>query len=665
MQGNMRRVLSILILVLLFPATALVVDVMAYSPTGDPILLLWLVPWGPSNGTYTNLLPYLPRVMVGVVFAFHTDGLGNGATLQEALAYNGNGYWISEQLSKLQAVYNSSSVVFVNFFLTTSTWRGYLTSVTQPQLLLLNYTLMQIASITNGGERLVVGVSEMNDLDDYGYYQVYSLIRQDLPHAQLFYYTDLGQSVSSIESVFTYLRSNGITLNYLGYDVYPYPSYDYFNGQVQIPGNFVSQISALQSFAQQNGVNFFIGEVGFRDGDVLGYENPSATAYIDFNAPVGYQDTINYYEDVISQLSSMGVTIIGIWNYNGWNGDPFGVWYNPYFDQLLEFVGIKPIETANIEVVSPVPVFYINGSKYYTNGTYTVTLPVNISFDSLYYINGSVRMILEGVEVNGLQSGGSFVVSRPGTYQITAKYLTQYYVTVNLNVSAYVNGIKEELTSGWYDMGTMIQVYPQVIHVGPYEVYNITTPYSFIVNSPGLIRVPCTVEYYVKIMLPNGTIAGWYANGSVINLPKTVYVNGKKYVLVGPDQIVVNGPIVSARPMYVQVTTTSTSTTATTPTTSTLRLLSANYQASQTTTSSTASTITSSTITISTTSTTISISKSTSSIVISTTTSTTLYVTSTTITSTTTPYSSLNTSSALIIMFLLMLIILAILISKK
>jgi hypothetical protein len=92
----MRRVLSILMLVLLFPATALVVDAMAYSPTGDPILLLWLVPWGPSNGTYTNLLPYLPRVMVGVVFAFHTDGLGNGATLQETLAYDGNGYWISD-----------------------------------------------------------------------------------------------------------------------------------------------------------------------------------------------------------------------------------------------------------------------------------------------------------------------------------------------------------------------------------------------------------------------------------------------------------------------------------------------------------------------------------------------------------------------------------------
>jgi hypothetical protein len=146
---------------------------------------------------------------------------------------------------------------------------------------------MQIASLTNGGEKLIVGISEMNDLSYYGYYQVYSLIRQDLPNAQLFYYTDLSQSVGSVESVFTFLRSNGITLNYLGYDVYPYPSYDYFNGHIQVPCNYVSQISELQSFARQNGVSFFIGEVGLRNGDVMGYQRPYAMNYIDFSAPAG------------------------------------------------------------------------------------------------------------------------------------------------------------------------------------------------------------------------------------------------------------------------------------------------------------------------------------------------------------------------------------------
>jgi hypothetical protein len=224
----------------------------------------------------------------------------------------------------------------------------------------------------------------------------------------------------------------------------------------------------------------------------------------------------------------MGINIIRIWDYDSWNGDLFGIWNNPYFDQLLEFVGIEPVETAKIEVVSPVPFFYING-KYYTNGTYTVTLPVNINFDSLYYVNGSARMVLEDVKVDGMRYGSSLAISEPGTYQITANYITQYYVTVNLNVSAYVNGVEEALTSGWYDAGTMIQVYPQIVQVGQYEIYNITTPYSFIVNGPGSIQVPYTVEYYVSIVLPNGTIAGWYANGSVIKLPRTVYVSGVEY----------------------------------------------------------------------------------------------------------------------------------------
>jgi hypothetical protein len=106
----------------------------------------------------------------------------------------------------------------------------------------------------------------------------------------------------------------------------------------------------------------------------------------------------------------------------------------------------------------------------------------------------------------------------------------------------------------------MIQVYPQIVQVGQYEIYNITTPYSFIVNGPGSIQVPYTVEYYVSIVLPNGTMAGWYANGPFIKLPRTVYVSGVEYKLGEPDQVVVNGPTVSARPMYVQVSTTSTTT---------------------------------------------------------------------------------------------------------
>jgi len=84
-----------------------------------------------------------------------------------------NGFWISEQLSKLQAVYSSSGVVFLISLLTTSTWRDYLVGVTRPQSCLLNYALMQIASLTNGGKKLIVRISEMNDFSYYGYHQIF------------------------------------------------------------------------------------------------------------------------------------------------------------------------------------------------------------------------------------------------------------------------------------------------------------------------------------------------------------------------------------------------------------------------------------------------------------------------------------------------------------
>jgi len=674
----MDKVKSFIILVLMLTPLIQVNHFLAYNASSDPQLLFWLVPWGPSNGTYENLMPYLHNLVVGIVFPFNTYNLGNeNVSLQQALNYGNNGYWISEQLSKLDTLYNSSNLLFINFFLTTDHWRGYLTSVTPAQMLLLNYTLHKIAAVTNGGEKLVVGISEMNDLNNYGYYEVYSLIKQILPNAKLFYYTDLGQSVSSVENVFQYLQSNGITLNYIGYDVYPYPSYNYANGVVSIPSNYVNQISDLENFANQQGVSFFIGEIGFRDGDVQGYNNPASTTYIDFNSPAGYQDTINYYEDVISQLNSMGIHFIGIWNYNGWNGDPFGLWNNPYFNQLLEFVGIQPIETAKIDVVSTLPFYYVNGSIYDANKTYTVTLPANITFVNVKYINCTSRFILTEVTLSGNTVSSSFTIDQPGDYTIIASYVMQYYVTTNLNVSAYINGVNESLSTGWYNRGSTVEVFPQVIPISQYEIYNITRTFNFIVEYPMSIEIPYIVEYYVKvnftgspllavvngtnrtlvsgyypagttieipeyeylssverlevfsqpqmfivneplqvgikvipqfwvnIYLPNGSISGWYNNGSVIVIPKVVNVNGITYVLNGSDEIKITHPLFTT-PEYIKLvnnteTTTEATTTNIETTFPTFTTLNGSATITMTTTTTTTSSSTNS-VTVSTTS---------------------------------------------------------------
>ncbi|BDC17558.1 hypothetical protein HS5_04480 [Acidianus sp. HS-5] len=579
--------------------------------------------------------------------------------------------------------------------------------------MLLNYTLHKIAGITNGGEKLVLGLSEMNKLNNCGYLKAYSLIQQVLPNAELFYYTDLGQTVCSIESVFEYLQSNDITLNYLGYSVYPYPSYNYVNGVVSIPSNYVSQILELKCFANQRSVNFFIGEVGFRDGDVKGYICPSSTTYIEFNSTVGYNDTIHYYEDVISQLESMGINLIGEWNYNGARGDHFGLWDNPDFDALLEYVGIKPIETATIDVISNFPYYYVNGSLYYANRTYTVVLPANITFVRLEYLNNTARVLL--VSVNGTDLS-NIIIKKEGDYEITATYMTQYYVSVCPQVVAYINGVREEFVSGWYNISTRVTVPPQVIQVGQGEIYNITKAYTYVIDSPLVIKVPFVLEYYVrlnvssvpaiingtnstlvssyyiqgsrieipeyfylnqtsrlsisaspqefvvsspidvkvseilqwlvKVVLPNGTVEGWYDNGSIIFLPKVIEVDGTTYVLnESSNEVVVTGPLV-LYPHYVICKKTSTSSSSSTSQTCT-------------TTSTKTETSTSTTV-ISTTTTT------------ETTTITIVNNTTETIIHTTTPQSTTSSGSssftrilALVLVLVILIIIIVIIISKR
>ncbi|MCY0891886.1 MAG: hypothetical protein OWQ51_13140 [Pyrobaculum arsenaticum] len=299
-------------------------------------LLLWLVPWDPDNGTYEGLFPHLGRVAVGVVFAFDTWGLGNKTvSLQEALGYGQNGRWLAAQLAKLEAAYSrSNGSVYVSFFLSTTPWRYYIAEVTPAQLALLNHTLAKIAEATGGGRRLVVGTSEMGRLSRVGYYQIYALMRRALPHARLFYCADFNQDAEAVAEIYNYLAEKGVKLDYLCHHVYPWPAYDY-NGSVAIPARYVEEILKLRKFAEERGAGYFIGEVGFRNGDVEGYLYPPLVEYRRFDPAAGYQATIKYYKDVVGQLAGLGISLVGIWNYDGWWGDPFGLWHNPHLSQLL------------------------------------------------------------------------------------------------------------------------------------------------------------------------------------------------------------------------------------------------------------------------------------------------------------------------------------------
>ena len=68
-------------------------------------------------------------------------------------------------------------------------------------------------------------------------------------------------------------------------------------------------------------------------------------------------------------------------------------------------------------------------------------------------------------------------------------------------------------------------------------------PQIFIVNEPLQVNIKVIPQFWVNIYLPNGSISGWYNNGSVIVIPKVVNVNGTTYVLNGSDEIIVTQPI--------------------------------------------------------------------------------------------------------------------------
>jgi hypothetical protein len=272
------------------------------------------------------------------------------------------------------------------------------------------------------------------------------------------------------------------------------------------------------------------------------------------------------------------------------------------------------------------------------------------------YINGTSRFILTEVTLNGNTVSSSFTINQPGDYTIIASYVMQYYVTTNLNVSAYINGVNESLSTGWYNRGSTVEVFPQVIPISQYEIYNITRTFNFIVEYPMSIEIPYIVEYYVKvnftgspllavvngtnrtlvsgyypagttieipeyeylssferlevfsqpqmfivneplqvdikvipqfwvnIYLPNGSISGWYNNGSVIVIPKVVNVNGITYVLNGSDEIIVTQPIFLTPNYEMLVNNTQTTTNSTTTNSETTTQSSVTTQSYSTTT---------------------------------------------------------------------------------
>jgi len=285
----------------------------------NPQYIFWNVPWGPGNGTYKLLNPYFQSnspITEGVIVTF--DNNYNHSLDQILYLYENN---------------INKKPIYINLFVTTD--RDNITNLSQYDQNIKEF-LEYLSNITNGGENIIIGFSEIDKapIEQLAYY--YSLMKNYLPKAKLFYYVDMGNSTRIVE-LYNYLLNNyGIKLDMIGLELYG--TYNYNNGNISMSEDMINIIMQYKQFADENNIKFFIGELGFRNGDLGGYISSGGLGYWNGPSEQGYQATIRYYEDIINQLHGMGIDIIGIYNWNGYNGDPFGLWNNPYVNNLIEYM---------------------------------------------------------------------------------------------------------------------------------------------------------------------------------------------------------------------------------------------------------------------------------------------------------------------------------------
>ena len=289
--------------------------------------IFWDVPWGPGNGTYKLLDPYFQSnspITEGVIVAF--DSHYNNSLDQILYLYENN---------------INKKPIYINLFVTANTNRDDITDLSQYDENIKNFlNLKRLSNTTKGGENIIIGFSEIDEvpIEQLAYY--YSLMKNYLPNSKLFYYVDMGNSKRIVELYNYLLNTYGIKLDMIGLEVYGTYNYNYNDngGYISMTESMINTIMQYKQFADENNIKFFIGELGFRNGDVEGYINSGNTEYPDCPPEIDYQDTIKYYIDIIKQLHKMGIDIIGIYNWNGANGDLFGLWNNPNINELINYM---------------------------------------------------------------------------------------------------------------------------------------------------------------------------------------------------------------------------------------------------------------------------------------------------------------------------------------
>ncbi|BCU70181.1 thermopsin family protease [Stygiolobus caldivivus] len=257
-------------------------------------------------------------------------------------------------------------------------------------------------------------------------------------------------------------------------------------------------------------------------------------------------------------------------------------------------------ETApNIQWLNQSTTLEIPEQTYYSSGTerwvltktleVTVNSPVNFTAswllqyfvvlprETLVEVNGTWENMSTGWVNNGT------VITVPGHYLYLSKFervafynttplrLTvnssrtiiidfayQYYIKISKVIPGYVNGTLINVTSNWYNNGTVIKFKPSYYnYLSKYErIVCIPNTTELTVTSPFNLTVSLTKQYFVNVNSPFSVKAlvrgqevnfttNWYESGCEVLIPRQyVYVNDfTRYVLVNNETVTISSHI--------------------------------------------------------------------------------------------------------------------------
>ncbi|MEM0122678.1 MAG: hypothetical protein QXG79_04790, partial [Saccharolobus sp.] len=208
---------------------------------------------------------------------------------------------------------------------------------------------------------------------------------------------------------------------------------------------------------------------------------------------------------------------------------------------------------VNIKVNSSVNNMPFNLTSGWYNGS------SNISISNYTYYNNKSRLYIISVYP-------SFQFTLKGPVNISIIYVLQYYVELvsSLPVFGSINGTNTTISSNWFNVDTIIQIYNKTFYpnnVTRITITKISPSNIIIVNKSYTVFIKSLVQYFVKIISPirvfalingsNTTLSSnWYNANTSIQVENITYygLNDEyRYLIVNilPSQnIIIKNPII-------------------------------------------------------------------------------------------------------------------------